>query len=50
MFGTAVCWPSPPGKKAEPVSAVAASAPARLKVLWPEVKPGKAGVTKVRSW
>jgi hypothetical protein len=32
------------------VSAVSTSAAARLKVLWPEMKPGKAGVTKVRRW
>jgi hypothetical protein len=26
------------------------SAAARLKVLWPEMNPGNAGVTNVRRW
>jgi len=38
--------PSPPGKKGDPVIAVRASAAERLKVLWPEMYPGKAGVIK----
>src|ERR1035437_3247013 len=42
--------PRPPGKYGEPVKRARTSAPARLKVLWPEVYAAKAGVTKVSFW
>ena len=42
--------PMPPGKNGEPVIAVITSAAARLKVLCPEINPGKAGVTKFFRW
>ena len=39
----------PPGKYASPVKRVMTSAAARLNVLCPDVNPGKAGVTNVRT-
>src|SRR5919201_3313068 len=40
----------PPGKYGVPVAAASTSAAARLKVLCPETKPGKEGVTNVAFW
>ena len=42
--------PNPPGKYGLPVRLAITSAAARLNVLWPEMKAGKAGVTNVRRW
>src|SRR5580692_1631148 len=48
-FG-AVNSPNPPGKYGLPVRLASTSAPARLKVLCPEMNAGNAGVTNVRRW